>query len=147
MTISQTIPSLWHAAGGDSPSSFAGLFRQAAKLIRSGGYSPAPEGWQAEGPQSVSSAIVAAARLAYPDSPADAAGLAEDAHARLAGVLYLTGAVRRRTSIRDICDSAARWEDGEFTGWPARLTRRTQDEAIGLLETAAAMLGALERAE
>src|SRR5258708_34067385 len=93
MTIAQTAAPRWESRADAPPADLAGLFRQAAKLISAEGYSRLPEGirWQADGPHSVCSAIEAAALLRYPDDRADAADLAEAAHARLAGSLPLTG--------------------------------------------------------
>ncbi len=142
MTISQTAAPIWQSRADDSPADLAGLFRQAAKLISAEGYSRLPEGirWQADGPHSVCSAIEAAALLRYPDDRADAADLAEDAHARLAGFLHLTGQRTRRTGIADMCYEVYLWEDRRPTGWPQRGTDRTQAEAAAVLESAAALL-------
>jgi len=139
MTISRAPGTLWASRAGDTPATIADLYRQAAKLIEAEGYTPAPEGarWAADGRHSVSSALEAAALLACPDNPADAVDLAEEAHARLAGVLHLTGQCTRRTSIADICDEVTRWEDCRLTGWPCRSVYRSLAEALALLETAA----------
>ena len=123
----------------DTPSDLAGVFRQAAKLIEAEGYSPCADSIHVQDRRpapSVSTALDAAAALAYPDDPAAAADLTEDAHARLAGFLYLTGLRTRRTSIHDLYDEVAAWEGARpGAGYhPAA-------EAVRVLEAAATMLG------
>lgn len=139
MTFSQTTsPAAWYARAGDTPGMLADLFRQAAKLIGAEGYSPCADPIAVEDRRpghSMSTALDAAAALAYPEAPADAADLAEDAHARLAGFLHLTGLRTRRTSIADLCDEVTAWED-----YRPGAGYRTQAEAVAVLEAAAALL-------
>jgi hypothetical protein len=144
--LDRTITAIWQSRAGDTPATPAALHQDAAQLVRENGYTPRPEGarWDVTGPHSVSSAIEAAAIRAYPDDRADAMDLAEDAHTRLAAVLHLTGQLTRRTHIYDLPDQVAAWEcdpprvEGS---WPVRYRSRTQDEALAVLETAAALLG------
>jgi hypothetical protein len=120
------------------------VFRQAAKLIRTEGYAPCADSIHVDGRargHNISTALDAAAALAYPGHGADAADLAEDAHARLAGFLHLTGLRTRRTSIHDMCDEIAVWEEyrpGE--GW------RTEGQAVAVLDAAAAVLDGIAQA-
>lgn len=140
-SIAMISPTVFMSRAGDTPADLTGLFRQAAKLIAAEGYSPCADPITAEDRRpghSISTALDAAAARAYPDDPADAADLAEDAHARLAGFLHLTGLRTRRTSIADLCDEIAAWEAGRpGTGC------RTAPEAVGVLEAAATMLGVI----
>jgi hypothetical protein len=87
---------------------------------------------------SVTTALDAAAAFACEHHLADAADLAEDAHARRAGFLHLTGLRTRRTSIHDPCDEVAAWEDCRpLTGY------RSQAEAVAVLDGAARLLDVL----
>jgi hypothetical protein len=146
--LARSLTTVWQSRAGDTPATLAGLYRDAAQLIREHGYTPRPGGARRDvsGPHSVSSAIEAAAITAYPGDRADAMDLAEDAHTRLAAVLYLTGQLTRRTHIYDLPDQVAAWEcdpprvEGS---WPVRYRSRTQDEALAVLETAAALLGVI----
>jgi hypothetical protein len=139
--ITEAISPVWSSRAGDTPAVLADLFRQAAKLISAEGYRPCADPIAVDDRRpghSVTTALGAAAALAYPDDPADAADLVEDAHARLGGFLHLTGLRTRRTSIHDLCDEVAAWEDCRpGAGY------RTQAEAVGMLETAATMLGVI----
>jgi hypothetical protein len=86
----------------------------------------------------VTTAVDAAAAFACEHHPAAGADLAEDAHARLAGFPHLTGLRTRRTSIYDLCDEVAAWEDCRpLAGYG------TQAEAVTVLDGAARLLGAL----
>jgi len=112
---------VWHSRAGDTPAAVAGVFRQAAKLIQAEGYAPCADSThvdrRAPG-HNISTALDAAAALACPGNEADAADLAEDVHARLAGFLHLTRLRTRHTSIHDMSDEIAVWEEycpGE--GW------------------------------
>jgi hypothetical protein len=143
MTIPQAAP-VWHSRAGDTPAAVADVFRQATKLIQAEGYAPCADSIhvdrRARG-HNISTALDAAAALACPGNEADAADLAEDAYARLAGFLHLTGLRTRRTSIHDMCNEIPVWEDyrpGE--GW------RTEAQAAAVLNTAAAMLDGITQA-
>jgi hypothetical protein len=131
----------WHSRAGDSPAALADLFRQAGKLIEAEGYSPCADGifvYNRRPGHSVTTALDAAAAFACEDRPADAADLAEDAHARLAGFLHLTGQRTRRTSIHDLCDEVAAWEDCRpGAGY------RTLAEVLAVLDGAARLLDVL----
>jgi hypothetical protein len=143
MTISQAA-GVWHSRAGDTPAAVAYVFRQAAKVIRADGYAPCADSIHVDRRDrghNISTALDAAAALACPCHGADAADLAEDAHARLAGFLYLTGLRTRRMSIHDMCDEIAVWEEycpGE--GW------RTEAQAIAILDAAAAVLDGIGQA-
>ena len=129
---------VWHSRAGDTPAAVAGVFRQAAKLIQAEGYAPCADSTHVDrcAPgHNISTALDAAAALACPGHGADDADLAEDAHARLAGFLHLTGLRARRTCIHDMCDEVAVWEEyrpGEG--------RRTEAQAAAVLDAAAALL-------
>jgi hypothetical protein len=143
MTVSQAA-AIWHSHAEDTPAAVADVFRQAAKLIQTEGYAPCADGIHVDGRargHNIRTALDAVAVLAYPGNAADAADLAEDAHARLAGFLHLTGLRARRTSIHDMCDEIAAWEDcrpGE--GW------RTEAQAVAVLDAAAATLDGIAQA-
>ena len=82
MTVQTTSHPVWHSRAGAAPAVLADLFRQAAKLIETEGYSPCADGIfvRARRPgHSVTTSLDAAAAFACQDHPADAADLAEDA--------------------------------------------------------------------
>jgi hypothetical protein len=136
MSVSQITPAVtWASRAGDTPATFADLFRHAGKLIEAEGYASCADGifvHDRRPGHSVTTAVDAAAAFACEYHPADAADLAEDAHARLAGFLHLAGLRTRRTSIHDLCDEVAAWEDCRpGTGY------RSQAEAVAVLDAAA----------
>ncbi|HEY6275606.1 MAG TPA: hypothetical protein VIX86_04670 [Streptosporangiaceae bacterium] len=141
MTVQTATAPVWASRAGDTPGTLADLFRQAAHLIEAEGYSPCADGVFVHGRRpghSVTTALDAAAAYACENHPADAADLAEDAHARLAGFLHLTGLRTRRTSIHDLCNEVAAWEDCRpGAGY------RSQAEAVAVLDAAARLLDAL----
>jgi hypothetical protein len=158
MTVSQTIGPVWQSRAGDTPGGLAALYRDAAQRIRTCGYDAATATGDYEGSHGIS--ITTALRLAAetcgaqtrgegisgPYTAADAADLAEELETRLAAVLYLTGQLTHRTGIRDLSDQVAAWESDlpRMVGcWPARYRWHAQDEALAVLETAAALLDAL----
>jgi hypothetical protein len=141
MTVQTTSHLVWHSRAGDAPAVLAAIFRQAAKLIETDAYSPCADGIFVRARQpghSVTTALDAAAQFACQDHPADAADLAEDAHARLAGFLHLTGLRTRRASIHDLYDEVASWEDGR-----PGAGHRSQAEAVAVLDAAARLLDVL----
>jgi len=125
----------------------AGMYLQAADKIAEYGYSPYPD-YEGETGISICGALLATAQAhmaaagRFPWSDGD---LTEELETRLAAVLYLTGKVRTRTSIRDFTDIPANWERGYYgvTNWQLGTGDHgylTKDEAIAVLKTAAALI-------
>jgi hypothetical protein len=151
MSVSQIAPTIaatWRSRAGDTPAALAALYRDAAQRIRTCGYDAAVgpgDFYQGHKGISVQVALRQAA-MQRDQNTADAADLAEELETRLAAALYLTGQLTRRTSIHDLTDQVAAWESDlpEVEGaWPVRYRWHTQDEALAVLETAAALLGTL----
>jgi len=141
MTVQTATATVWTSRAGDTPAALADLFRQAAKLIGAEGYSPCADGifvHTRRNGHSVTTALDAAAAFTCEHHLADAADLAEDAHARLAGFLHLTGLRTRRTSIYDLCDEVAAWEDCR-----PGVGYRTAAEVLAMLDGAARVLDVL----
>ena len=159
MTVSQTTRPVWQSRDRGHPASLAALYRDAAQRIRARGYDAAVGGGDFyQGHQGISIQVAlrqaAAAHGAQtrgegifgPYTEADVADLAEELETRLAAVLYLTGQRTYRTGIQDLSDQVAAWE----AGLPSDVSRpgvhyrwHTQDEALAVLETAAALCDAL----
>ena len=81
-------------------------------------------------------ALDTAAALAYPDAPADAADLAEDAHARLAGSPFSPD----RAAYPADLDCGPVRRGNRVGGFRPGAGYRTQAEAVSALEAAAALL-------
>jgi hypothetical protein len=162
MPVSQITPSAastWRSRAGDTPAGLAVLYRDAAQRIRTSGYDAATVTGDYEGSHGISITIAlrqaaetcwaerAPERGLLPREVAmDAADLAEELETRLAAVLYLTGQLTYRTGIRDLPDCVAGWERDlpQVEGsWPVKYRWHTQDEALAVLETAAALLDSL----
>jgi hypothetical protein len=161
MSVSQitpTVASTWRSRAGDTPAGLAALYRDAAERIRTCGYDAATVTGDYEGSRGI--CITTAVRQAAetygaqtraegifgPYTAADAADLAEELETRLAAVLYLTGQRFYRTGIHDLSDQVAAWEsdlplDASRPG--VRYRWHTQDEALAVLETAAALCATL----
>lgn len=145
--------SAWRSAAEDTPADLAALYRRAAEFIRVNGYDGATASGDYEGSTGVSitGALRYAARTWVADGarrgdpirsdPADIPDLTEELETRLAGALYLAGQLTRRTRIDDLPDQVAEW-DGERVRIFAstRYRYHTEDEAVAVLELAAAML-------
>jgi hypothetical protein len=152
MSVSQitpTVASTWRSRAGDTPAALGALYRDAAQRIRTCGYDAAVGGgdfYQGHKGVSVQVALRQAAETYYQDNYYDAADLAEELENRLAAVLYLTGQLTQRTSIHDLPNQVAAWESDlppVEGSWPIRYRWHTQDEALAVLETAAALFGTL----
>jgi hypothetical protein len=148
MTISQTTAPIWQSRVGDTPAGLAALYRDAAQRIRISGYDAAVgAGDFYAGHKGISIQLaLRQAAMQRDQNTADAADLAEELETRLAAVLYLTGQHTRRTGVHDLSDQLAVWEADlpPIEGcWPVRYRWHTQDEALAVLETAAALLGSL----
>jgi hypothetical protein len=158
MTVSQTTGPIWQSRAGDTPAGLAALYRDAAQRIRTCGYDAATATGDYEGSHGIS--ITTALRqgaetfgahtrgegIVGPYTAADAADLVEELETRLAAELYLTGPHTCRTGIHDLSDQVTAWESdlpAVERSWPVRYRWHTQDEALALLETAAALCDAL----
>jgi hypothetical protein len=145
----------WRCTDPDlTPAAFSALYTAAAAAIRNAGYDGATATGDYEGSHGIS--ITAALRTAAEHhaassrpggiygtyTAADTADLTGDLELRLAAVLYLTGQLTRRTHIGDLADTVAGWEGSPFFDGPA-CRYRTQDEALTVLATAAAMLATI----
>jgi hypothetical protein len=140
-------PTVWASRAGDTPAALAALYRAAAQRIRTTGYDACEVTGPYEGQQGISiCTALRQAAMQRDQNTADAADLAEELETRLAAVLYLTGQLTYRTGIRDLSDCVAGWERDlpQVEGsWPVRYRWHTQDEALAVLETAAALLGVI----
>jgi hypothetical protein len=147
MTLSQTAHPIWQSRAGDTPAGLAALYRDAARRIRTCGYDGATVTGDYEGSHGISiTTALRHAAMQRDQNTADAADLTEELETRLAAVLYLTGQLTYRTGIRDLSDQVAAWENdlpAVAGSWPVRYRWHTQDEAVAVLETAAALLDTL----
>lgn len=75
------------------------------------------------------------------NDPAEVPGLAQELETRLAGALYLAGQLTRRIRIDDLPGQVAEWEGEQVRIFATvRYRHHTLDEAVAMLELAAAML-------
>jgi len=147
MTVSQTTGSVWQSRAEDTPAGLAALYRDAAQRIRACGYDAATVTGDYVGSRGICiTTALRHAAMQRDQNTADAPDLSEELETRLAAVLYLTGQLTYRTGIRDLPDQVAAWESDlpRVEGsWPTRYRWHTQDEALAVLETAAALLDSL----
>jgi hypothetical protein len=156
----QETASAWLSPAGDTPADFAALYRRAAGFIRVNGYDgyTASRGYEGSTGASITGALRYAARTWVADGarrgdpvrshPADIPGLTEELETRLAGALYLAGQLTRRTRIDDLPDQVAEWDGEQVRKFAStRYRYHTEDEAVAVLELAAAMLDAIAAPE
>lgn len=113
------------------------MYLQAAELIQETGYA-AFDDYEGEQGISICTALRQTAEAyiaANQPVPLDYYNLADELEARLAAVLYLTGMVTSRTSIRDLSDVVNNWERRFHGGASVDLV-----QAVAVLRTAAALV-------
>ena len=119
--------------GGELDERMAGILRAASSLIRHDGYNP-KAGYEREPGYTITGALCRAARCERGGQASGAHDAdCDQAHARVAGYLYLTGRAGA---------SAGGWLPGVIIYWEDDEGPRPAAEALAVLDGAAVILGA-----